>query len=57
MRRIKEVLLRELARVVSCDGSRQYIAGSKGEFGWLKADPDFDFSAVMSGTPHWFSEG
>jgi len=33
-------------------GLDSYIAGPKGEFGWLKADPDFDFNAVMSGTPH-----
>src|SRR3954454_17551710 len=29
---------------MSLDG---YIAGPKGEFDWIKTDPDFDFSAVL----------
>ena len=29
---------------MSLDG---YIAGPKGEFDWIKTDPDFDFSAVF----------
>lgn len=29
---------------MSLDG---YIAGPKGEFDWIKEDPDFDFSAVF----------
>ena len=30
---------------MSLDG---YIAGPKGEFDWIKTDPDFDFSAVLA---------
>lgn len=29
---------------MSLDG---YIAAPKGEFDWIKTDPDFDFSAVF----------
>jgi dihydrofolate reductase len=38
MRRIRYSL------AMSLDG---YIAGPKGEFDWIKTDPDFDFSSLL----------